>query len=173
MSLHLKAKKGPLLHDYSVLCLLPCTRFVFIAPANGPGRNAPCHWIVKVPLQTPRNSLVLGKDCISCLNLWDLLKSTNCDHRIIGSLPRRGTLISNGVCQTSCLEARGSGEQNSFSHCCALKMLCLVKTINLLTSPPPGRMNLKVAQRHISTCGVHCSYSWAGKFQDLQVLGSS
>lgn len=67
---------------------------------------------VKVLLLTPRNSSMTGEDCTSCLNLLDLLKSNNCDRQIVGSLPRPSALISNGICQTSCLAAKGSRKLN-------------------------------------------------------------
>lgn len=86
--------------------------FFFFAPANGLGRNTPCHWKVKVLLLTPRNSSVTGEDCTSCLNLLGRLKSNNCDRQIVGSLPRLSALISNGICQTSCLAAKGSRKLN-------------------------------------------------------------
>lgn len=112
LSVHFKAKNGPLWQDYRVLGLLPCTRIVIFVPANGPGGNAPCYWTVKVLPHTLRNSSAPGQDYTSYLNWWGLLKSTNCDRQIMGSLPRLGTLISNDVCQTSCRVAKGSGKRN-------------------------------------------------------------
>lgn len=107
--LYISKPKGLLWHDYGVL--FSCTRtFFFFCTSKWLWQEHPLK--VKVLLLTPRNSSVTGEDCTSCLNLLDLLKSNNCDRQIVGSLPRPSALISNGICQTSCLAAKGSRKLN-------------------------------------------------------------
>ena len=85
---------------------ITCTRVEIFVPANGPSGNVSLHGKIKVPPLPPR----LRLHAIS--SFAGPIEKHYCDRQIAGSLLRLGTLISHGICQTSCLAAKGSRKLN-------------------------------------------------------------
>ena len=98
LSVHFKARK--------VHFSMPTVSYEIFVPANGPSGNAPLHGKIKVPPLPPRPRLNVMSSFVGPI------EKHYCDRQIAGSLLRLGTLISYGICQTSCLAAKGSRKLN-------------------------------------------------------------